>query len=297
MRILVTGATGFVGQARVQHLMNAGHDVISIGRTHNVLLAPYEHRTDIAEENSIFALLERLRPDRVEHFASVATVSVSRRDPYETFRTNILGVVNVLESCKKSNIKSIMVFTTDKYYGNLEIASEGDRPIVTSGAYETSKLCQDIIAQSYREAGLPITIIRSCNIFGPNDSNRRIIPNSIRDLQEGKQPLIFTNIRGVRQYIYIRDVFKALDLILEKTKNETFNIGTSTHLSQEEVVELIVNIWNEKHHTNIKPLHKEGEDMKEIPDQYLVWDKLRNELSWEPKYTMRSALEEMIDEI
>jgi nucleoside-diphosphate-sugar epimerase len=292
MKILITGATGFIGTARTDHLLKQGHEIIAVGRTHVTTNASIRHYTGIEEKDSIKHLAARYMPDRIEHFASQATVSVSREDPYSTYKDNVLGTVSVLETAKQLNIP-VLLFTTDKYYGDLSTADENDRPVVTSGAYETSKFCQDIIGQSYRKAGVSVTIVRSCNVFGPNDPNRRIVPNSIRDLQTGRRPVIFTNIRGVRQFVYISDLLQALDCITDKGQNETFNVGTEIHLSQKEVVELICHIWNEKHHTYVAPRYEKGKDIKEIPEQYLKWEKLAN-LGWYPNYTMAQGLDEMM---
>lgn len=295
MRVLITGGTGFIGHSRVKHLLDEGHEVIAVGRTHESTHPAIKYATDISERDSIKQLASRYMPDRIEHFASQATVSVSRNDPYSTYKDNILGAVSVLETAKLLNIP-IMIFTTDKYYGDLEVASEDDRPIVTIGAYETSKLCQDLIAQSYRKAGVKTTIIRSCNVFGPNDYNRRIVPNTIRDLQKGKQPVIFRNILGVRQYIYITDVNRAIDTILEKASGETFNIGTEIRLSQKEVIELITLCWNQEFDLHIKPIVEDGPEMNEIPSQYLRWEKLHG-LGWKPEFDMSTGIEDIIHKL
>jgi dTDP-glucose 4,6-dehydratase len=292
MKILVTGATGFVGEHRVNDLKTQGHDVVAIGSTHRQHLSNTEAYLDIAQKDSIEYLVARERPDRIEHFASVAIVAVSRTNPYETYRTNVLGAVSVLDTAKKYNVP-VMMMITDKYYGSLSIAKENDRPEITSGAYETSKTLQDIVAQSYRTSGSNITIIRSCNIFGKNDRNSRIIPNTIRVLEKGEAPVIFSNILGIRQFIYIKDFLRALDTILEKDQGGIYNIGTDINLSQADVVMSILSIYNGIHHTEIYPAYKEGLDIKEIPEQYLDWTKL-HKLGWEPKYNFDSAITEMI---
>jgi nucleoside-diphosphate-sugar epimerase len=293
MRFLVTGATGFIGRERVKHLISQGHEVIAVGNQHKEAVAPITEHLDIADKDSIKYVVSRFKPDRIEHFASQATVGVSRDDPWTTYKTNVLGAVSVCQTALQAGLP-LTVFTTDKYYGDREVAAEDDRPVVCAGTYETSKLCQDLIAQSYRRQGADITIARSCNVFGAFDSNRRIVPNVIRSLQEGRRPVIFTNVLGTRQYIYMKDLMRALDAIrvaaVESPDVEkTYNIGTDIKMTQEETVSAIIQIWNDYTGTYIQPEYKAGPDLHEIPSQYLVWNKIR-ETGWSPLYDFEESI-------
>lgn len=298
MKVLITGATGFIGKHRVSHLSDLGATVIKTGRSYivncdNGVNGSSLYKLDIAERDSIKEVVSRHKPERIEHFASLAIVSTSRHDPYAAYRTNVLGVVNVLEAAKACNVPEVMIFTTDKYYGDLAIASEGSRPLVTAGAYETSKLCQDIIAQSYIKQGVNVKIIRSCNVFGPNDMNSRIIPNTLRKLSSNQEPIIFTNILGVRQYIYIYDLMEAIDVILKDGKDNAYNVGTSICKSQKDVVAEIIDVWNETHGSNFKGRNIPGQDMKEIPRQYLRWNAVK-QLGWKPAWSFKSGIRDII---
>jgi dTDP-glucose 4,6-dehydratase len=292
MRILITGASGFVGQHRVNHLRKLKHQVISISRARN-FQANYSYIEEIAEPHSIDYIVSRHKIDRIEHYASLSTVGASRKNPFYTYKVNVLGTVSVLETAKEFKIPT-MVFTTDKVYGYAsQIADEGTFLQPDVGEYENSKTLQDMVAQSYNLKLKNITIIRSCNIFGPNDSNPRIIPNTIDDLQNNKPPVIFSNIHTIRQFIYIKDLMKAIDVILEKSQGDIFNIGTDDYVSQENVVKIIVKLWNEKYHTNVVPIYKEGPDLKELKAQMLIWEKLKA-LGWRPEYRFENAIKEMI---
>ncbi|MHB8153776.1 MAG: NAD-dependent epimerase/dehydratase family protein [Bacillati bacterium] len=299
MKVLVTGASGFIGQHRVANLLDKGIDVIATGRSASATAfgldmdVDHYYRLDIAERDVLKEIVLRHKPDRIEHFASLAIVSVSRQDPFSAYRTNVLGVVNVLEAAKAADTPMTVVFTTDKYYGDKKVASETDTPHVMAGAYETSKYCQDVIAQSYATAGLGIKILRSCNVYGDNDRNSRIIPNTLRTLMKGDSPFIYDNILGVRQYIYIKDLMNAIDVIVHRGKKLEYNIGTEDLLPQSSVVEEIVNVWNECHGTGIEPSHTKGRDINEIPRQYLDWGRLKS-LGWSPIWKFKESIEDII---
>jgi dTDP-glucose 4,6-dehydratase len=295
LKILVTGSSGFIGRHRIRHLKSQGHTVIGISNTHKDDVSDIKLSVDISKKDALKYILSRERPDRIEHFASVAVVGVSRQDPYSTYETNVLGAVGILQNALEIGIKDIMLFTTDKVTGDRLVSNEEDIPIIMSGAYETSKLAQDVVGRSYQKQGLNISIMRSCNVFGPDDPNRRIVPNTIRTIQQGKQPTIFDNIVGVRQYIYIKDLLSALDFILRNRPNEIFNIGTDIHYSQQKVVEEICEIWNDKYHTEVKPEYISGPNLNEIASQVLDWSKLHL-MEWHPRYSFSDGIKEMLME-
>lgn len=299
MKILVTGASGFIGKHRVNHLVNQGNDVITTGRSYTYdrdtrYDTSFYYRLDIADRDAIKEIISRHKPDRIEHYASLAIVSTSRHDPYAAYRTNVLGAVNVLEAAKLCHVPEVMMFTTDKYYGDAPIADEHTHPIISAGAYETSKLCQDVIAQSYIKQGINVKIIRSCNVFGPFDTNSRIVPNTLKALYNKNEPLIFINILGKRQYIYINDLMSAIDIILSEGEDHIYNVGTSICDTQENVVMSIIKVWNKTHGTTFKGHRIKGENINEIPEQYLKWKKLYN-LGWRPQWTFEHAIRNIID--
>ena len=292
-RVLIVGGSGFIGLHRVQHLRKLKHQVIAVSRARNTG-ANYSYVEDISEPHSLDYILSRKKIDFIENYASVSTVSASRKNPYYTFKVNVLGTLSVLELAKEFNIP-VLQFTSDKVYGHSpEIPlDEGMFLIPQKGSYEMSKTMQDLLAQSYKLEGVNVTIVRSANVFGKYDMNSRIIPNTIDSLKNGLSPIIFSNVKSIRQYIYVQDLMNALDLILEKAKGEIVNIGTDEYLAQESVVQIITKLWNEKHHTNIQPKYEERPNIQELAVQLLNWEKLKS-LGFKPKYTFEQGIGEMI---
>ena len=293
MRYLITGSSGFIGRHRVEYLMSLANEVIAVGRskTSNPLASRNFFVNDIADRDSLLEVIATTKPDRIEHFASQAIVTTSRNDPYATYRTNVLGTVSVLETAKKLNIP-VIIFTTDKIYGDIPKAKESDYIRASYGAYETSKAVQDLIAQSYQMQTENVSIVRSCNVFGRNDPNKRIIPNTINALRRNVAPLIYENIKGVRQYIYIQDLMQALDIVW-KSAIGIYNVGTDMQLSQKEVVETIVRIWNQKFETSIAPIYTVGTEYNELIEQFLYYDKLK-EQGYVPNYDFERGIQEIL---
>jgi len=288
MRVLVTGASGFIGSYRTTYLSDSQNEVISIANTHRVTNGDIVYNVDISEKGCLDYIVARYRPDIIEHYASQSIVSVSRLNPYQTYKTNVLGTVNVCEVALKHKIP-LIAFTTDKVYGDTEQADEDTIPVISAGSYETSKLLQDIVVQSYGKQGLNYKIIRSVNVYGPFDYNSRIIPNTLKSLADEKSPIIFDNVQGYREYIYIDDLMTAIDIIRDNKKYNIVNISSGELYSQEMVVKTIISIWNDIFKTSIVPQYKSSTITDEIPKQILLFKRLKD-LGWSPKVKFQDGI-------
>ena len=299
MNVFVTGATGFIGSHLV-HKLKKNHNVTILMRDlTSQMFSKWLTETlggcaiiqgDLSKCQSpkiLRRILAEYNIDYVYHLAAQSIVSTALKDPTGTFETNILGTVNLLEACRQvGDLKGILVMSTDKVYYEGIDASEG-HPLLSSGIYETSKLCEDHIAQSYYHAyGLPIKIARSCNCYG-YDLNKRIIPNTIRSCLKGEPPIIFEGEDTKRQYIYVEDLVDALRFIMQKL-NRPYNIGTNDILTQEEVVKKICTYFpsSPRYVKREKPL-------KEIEHQSLDWTLIK-QLGWLPKFTFEKGIQETI---
>ena len=293
--ILVTGGSGFIGT----HLVNSlskDNKVVVVMRDNipskwisEALSKSIIIKGDILDYSLLYRVISDYQIEQIYHLAAQAIVSVAIKDPVNTFKINTIGTVHLLEACRNidTDIK-ILIQTTDKVYGGDKMYVTEEDPLTsTIGIYESSKVCEDIIARAYVDIyNLDVRITRPCNVYG-YDLSSRIIPNTIKDCLLGKKPVIYENQGNtIRNYIYIDDVVSALQLIMKH--NGIFNIGTDDVLTQAEVVQVIAKFFN------VKPeIISRKKPIKEIVQQCVNWNKLKS-IGWYPQYGFKEGIQETI---
>ena len=290
--VLVTGITGFVGYRLGQELHKRGYNVVGIVRdVHKNQKLDF---ADIVYGNIIKTdLVQRTVVDydidTIFHLAAQSIVSRAEKNPVETFKINAIGTVNVLEVCRKFNIKCLFT-STDKVYGPTIKATE-QSPLIPTNVYATSKIAADLTAQMYmKNYSSQVIITRACNIYGPGDTNPRIIPNTIRACLEGKSPIIFTDIVGEREYIYVDDVVDAYITLAEKQRHGIFNIGTGFVKRQTEVVFAIL-----KYFEGIKPEYVRKGGVELIPSQSLDSTRIHTLVGWHHKVSFAEGIKRTVE--
>ena len=299
MDILITGISGFVGTHLCDYFVSSGYNVYGTYRTYDPSkvfwkMGVYKKVStlvgDLLDFNFTRNAITWSKPEVVIHLAAVAHVRVCNKDPVTTYNTNIIGTVNILEACRILEVPKVIVFSTDKVYGNRINAKEEDS-LVSTDHYSSSKIAADYIARTYMDLyDMNIIVVRPCNIYG-YDTGSRIIPNVIRKCILGRRPEIFRQTKdNKRQYIYIKDLARAVQLLLEKVDKGVFNIGTNDVLSQEEVVKTICEFFK------IDPVYVDTpkEYVREIREQSVDWSKIRS-LGFRPKYSFARGIEETIN--
>lgn len=305
--ILITGVGGFVGANIAQVLKSRGKNVIGILRDNvpsdwlsNALTGVTIIQGDIRNKDLIRRTVEQYNINQIYHIAAVASVKTAHKDPFNVFDTNVMGTISVLEAARNSgrfsfndpDFGNIIILETDKCYGEKLNAIETD-PYVSSEPYATSKSCQGLVAQSYRSTyDMSIKIAHSANIFGYDFRNRRLISNTIKTLIKGERPLIYTNDKSMREYVFVNDACDALYLLMSDTYDkQTYNIRTGWYFNQKDIVELIVQYWNEINFEDVKPMYEEGKIPRQIQEesmQSINWD-------WQPSWSWEDALRETLD--
>jgi len=282
---LVTGAAGFIGS----HFLDK--DTVAIARDTNHRVHKHPEVTwcfgDLADPKFVERVVLDYKPDVVLHFASKAIVTTAEKSTYDTYKSNVLGTVNLLDACEKLDKKPLVcLFSTDKVVP-YENAKETDPYGSKLGHYARTKMMQEV---AVAEREVPSLIVRSCNVIGPGDKAPRIVPNTIRDCINLKRARIFIEKPpSKRHYIDVDDVVDAVNFLLSKEATGLYHIGGSAVKTQEEVVKEIL-----KHFPDADPKYVEREHAgKEIVSQSLNFDKLKS-LGWEPKVSFEKSIERTV---
>lgn len=309
-RVLVTGATGMVGSWLVKRLIQEEAFVVTLIRDWNpqsemIRSGDVQHTTVVSGELEDFNALERAisenEVDTVFHLGAQPLVGTAFRSPLPTFESNIRGTYNVLEACRihKSLVKRIVIASSDKAYGDIDVLPYTEDMIPYGRfPYDVSKSCTDLIARSYGETyDLPVTISRCGNIYGGGDLNwSRIIPGTIRNFLGNARPIIRSDGKFTRDYIFVQDVVEAYLLLASRAQDQGIR-GQAFNFSGEQpwtVLEIVRDIQKLMRCEHIEPIIL-NQANAEIRDQYLDSSKAKRLLKWTPLYSLAKGLTQAID--
>ena len=303
--VFVTGGTGLLGSWLVSQLLDADARVVCLvrdwvpqsERVHNRRIEQVNTvRGDITDRDPLERVLGEYEVDVVFHVAAQAIVGNANRDPVSTFSTNIQGTWNLLEACRRSpKVSSIVVASSDKAYGDQEHLPYTEKmPLQGRHPYDVSKSCGDMITQTYASSyNLPVAVTRCGNFYGGGDLNwNRVVPGTIRSVLRGERPIIRSDGKFVRDYIYIEDAAAAYMLLAERLasdaalRGQAFNFSYEIQLSVLDMVELIL----QKMKSSLRP-EVLNQASNEIRHQFLSAERARTILNWRPQFTLESGLD------
>ena len=306
--MFVTGASGLVGSQVVSMLVERNASVVILQRdwvpdAELVRSGAHERvtmvRGDLADQTLLERVLGEYEVHTVLHLAAQAIVGVANRNPVSTFESNVRGTWNLLEACRRSPVVTeIVVASSDKAYGDQPaLPYTEDMPLLARHPYDVSKACTDLIARSYAATfGLPLTISRCGNFYGPGDLNwSRIVPGTIRSVLCGQRPVIRSDGTYLRDYFYVEDGARAYLTLAEKMhgkdalRGEVFNFSTEEPLTVLEMTRRILTLMR----SDLKPAIK-NEAGNEILKQHLSASKARTLLGWKPGYSLDEGLRRTI---
>jgi CDP-glucose 4,6-dehydratase len=303
-RVFVTGGTGLAGGWLIERFVELKAEIVALVRdwvpgARFVALGIDRHVTVVRGDVCDQALLERVlgeyEIDVVIHLAAQTIVGIANRNPISTFETNIGGTWALLEAVRRSpSVKVTIVASSDKAYGAAaELPYTETTPLFGQHPYDVSKSCADLIAQSYaRTWGLPVAVTRCGNFFGGGDLNwNRIVPGTIRSILRNERPLVRSDGKFVRDYIYIEDAVDSYLLLAEYLRRspeiagEAFNFSTGKPYSVLEMVDLISGLMN----SELEPIVL-NEASNEIREQSLNSAKAEKILGWRPRFGLKAGL-------
>lgn len=299
MKILVTGGAGFIGSNLVDKLVSLEYDVVviddlSTGRVENLNRKAKLYKMDICGKN-ILEVFKNEKFDIVYHMAAQIDIQKSIKDPIKDAMINIIGTINILEACRKSNVKKIIYSSTAAAYGNpdyLGIDEEHHKEPISF--YGSSKLSSEYYIPVYsRLYDLDYTILRYSNVYGiRQDKNGEggVVSIFLDKIMNYEDVTIFGDGNATRDYIYVEDVVNANIKSIEYGNREVFNIGTGKYTSVIELFRIMKNIANKD-----IDIVFEDERLEDIKDSYFEINKSLGMLNWKPKFCLEYGLKKTIE--
>ena len=310
MTILVTGGAGFIG-ANFVYLELKEHPedrIVCIDKlTYAGNLETLEEamgypnfrfeKMDICDREAVFRLFEEEKPDIVVNFAAESHVDRSIEDPGIFLETNILGTQVLMDASRKYGVKRYHQVSTDEVYGDLpldrpDLFFTEETPLKTSSPYSSSKAGADLLVNAYhRTFGLPTTISRCSNNYGPYQFPEKLIPLMIANALADKPLPVYGEGLNVRDWLYVEDHCKAIDLIIRDGKvGEVYNIGGHNEMKNIDIVKIICKALDKPESLITHVTDRKGHDMRYAIDPA----KIHRELGWLPETMFKDGIQKTI---
>ena len=310
MNIIVTGGAGFIGGNFCHYMTEKYPDdtILCIDKLtyagNMETLAPIIDRknfkffkTDISDREAVYKIFEEEKPDMVVNFAAESHVDRSINEPEVFLKTNIIGTSVLLDACRQYGIKRYHQVSTDEVYGDLpldrpDLFFTETTPIHTSSPYSASKASADLLVQAYsRTYGLPCTISRCSNNYGPYHFPEKLIPLVISNVLNDQPVPVYGTGENVRDWLYVKDHCIAIDLIIRKgTPGEIYNIGGHNEKTNMEVVKTVISGLGKSEDLITHVTDRLGHDRRYAIDP----SKIHSELGWLPETPFEEGIKKTI---
>ena len=310
MTIIVTGGAGFIGSNFVYYELEKHPEdrivcVDKLTYAGNLsTLAPVMDRPDfrfvrmdICDREGIYKLFEEEKPDIVVNFAAESHVDRSIENPEIFLQTNIIGTSTLMDACRKYGITRYHQVSTDEVYGDLpldrpDLFFTEETPIHTSSPYSSSKASADLLVLAYhRTYGLPVSISRCSNNYGPYHFPEKLLPLMIINALHDKPLPVYGEGLNVRDWLYVEDHCKAIDLVMRRGRvGEIYNIGGHNEMKNIDIVKLICRELDKPESLITYVTDRKGHDLRYAIDPA----KIHNELGWLPETMFRDGIKKTI---
>lgn len=310
MTIIVTGGAGFIGGNYIHyHLAAHPEDRVicldkltyagNLSTLRPVMDKPNFRfvKEDICDRGAVFGLFEDEKPDVVVNFAAESHVDRSIENPEIFLQTNIIGTSVLMDACREFGIGRYHQVSTDEVYGDLpldrpDLFFTEETPIHTSSPYSASKASADLLVMAYaRTYGLPVSISRCSNNYGPYHFPEKLIPLMIINAQHDKPLPIYGEGLNVRDWLYVEDHCKAIDLVVRNGREgEVYNIGGHNEMRNIDIVKLICRELGKPESLITHVTDRKGHDLRYAIDP----TKIHNELGWLPETRFADGVKKTI---
>ena len=310
MKILITGGAGFIGSNFIFYMRKAHPeyhllcvDKLTYAGNLETLASVMDDpqfkfvRADIADRTTIYGIFATEKPDVVVNFAAESHVDRSIENPAVFLETNVMGTQVLLDACRKYGVKRYHQVSTDEVYGDLpldrpDLFFTEQTPLHTSSPYSASKASADLLCNAYqRTYGLPITISRCSNNYGPYQFPEKLIPLMIANALADKLLPVYGEGLNVRDWLYVEDHCVAIDIILEKGEpGQVYNIGGHNEMHNIDIVRLICKSLGKPESLITYVTDRKGHDMRYAIDPSFI----HQELGWLPTTKFEDGIQKTI---
>ena len=310
MNVLVTGGAGFIGSNFIFYIRKKHPkyriiclDKLTYAGNLSTLASVMDGpdfkfiRGDIADQEAVYSLFETEKPEMVVNFAAESHVDRSIEDPGVFLQTNVIGTQVLLDACRKYGIQRYHQVSTDEVYGDLpldrpDLFFTEQTPLHTSSPYSASKASADLLCSAYqRTYGIPVTISRCSNNYGPYQFPEKLIPLMIANALADKPLPVYGEGLNVRDWLYVEDHCAAINLILEKGKaGQVYNIGGHNEMHNIDIVKLICKALDRPESLITHVTDRKGHDMRYAIDPAFI----HGELGWLPETKFEDGIQKTI---
>lgn len=310
MTVLITGGAGFIGSNFVFHMLQYHPDyrivcldALTYAGNLSTLSGVMGNtrfrfvKGDIADRELVYKLFEEEKPDIIVNFAAESHVDRSIENPEIFLKTNIIGTSVLMDAARKYGVVRYHQVSTDEVYGDLPLDRPDmffteETPIHTSSPYSSSKAGADLLVLAYhRTYGLPVTISRCSNNYGPYHFPEKLIPLMIINALHDKPLPVYGKGENVRDWLYVEDHCKAIDLVIHKGRvGEVYNIGGHNEMRNIDIVKLILKELGKPESLITFVTDRKGHDLRYAIDP----TKIHNELGWLPETKFADGIKKTI---
>jgi len=307
MKVLITGADGFIGSHLTESLLEKGYNVRALSQYNSFNywgwledIKPSSNLEivcgDVRDPNFCGEMCKDI--DVIFHLAALIAIPYSYIAPESFIETNVKGTLNICQAAKDNGVKRILVTSTSEVYGTAKyVPIDEKHPLQPQSPYSASKIGADAIAMSfYNVFQLPLTIVRPFNTYGPRQSARAVIPTIITQIASEMKEIKLGDTTPTRDFNYVKDICQGFILLsqCDEAIGETVNIGSNYEISIKETFELIRDIMN----SDAKLVTDEQRIRPEKSEVFRLWcdnSKIKTLTGFEPKYSIREGLEKTVE--